>query len=163
MPLEKTARNARVTSCCLKMQGVRGIIAPGDVTPGATIAIAGDLSLGAEGGLEFDLGGTGAGQYDRITIGGSFAAGSFDEDGRGRLRLVPAAGYTPALGDAVPVVGYATFQPNGSFTGYDLDLYLQVRNPSGLWVTLTQSASASAHEHISMPMPSPSIETPRAE
>ncbi|MFN8498430.1 MAG: DUF4397 domain-containing protein [Anaerolineae bacterium] len=44
-------------------------------------------------------------------------------------------------------------QPNGSFTGYDLDLYLQVRNPSGLWVTLTQSASASAHEHIAMPMP----------
>lgn len=114
-PLYTTMRMEGNGTLSCRLQGVRGIIAPGDVTPGATIAIAGDLSLGAEGGLEFDLGGTGAGQYDRITIGGSFAAGSFDEDGRGRLRLVPAAGYTPALGDAVPVVGYATFQPNGSF------------------------------------------------
>ncbi|MFN8475620.1 MAG: DUF4397 domain-containing protein [Anaerolineae bacterium] len=46
-------------------------------------------------------------------------------------------------------------QPNGSFTGYDVDLYLQVKNTSGFWVTLTQSASASASEHISMPMPAP--------
>lgn len=114
-PLNTTMRLAGSGSLLCRLQQVRGIIAPGTATPGATIAIAGDVQMGAEGGLEFDLGGTAAGQYDRITVGGTFAVGSFDDDGRGRLRLTPAAGYVPALGDAVPVVGYAALQPNGGF------------------------------------------------
>lgn len=114
-PLNTSMRLSGSGSLLCRLQQVRGTIAPGTATPGATLAVAGDVQMGAEGGLEFDLGGTGAGQYDRITVGGTLAVGSFDDDGRGRLRLTPAAGYVPALGDAVPVVGYAAFQANGSF------------------------------------------------
>jgi len=114
-PLNTAMRIEGNGTLSCRLQGARGVIAPGDATPGATIAIAGDLSLGNEGGLEFDLGGIGAGQYDRLTVGGVFSPGFPDDNGRGRLRLVPAAGYVPVLGDAVPVVGYASFLANTAF------------------------------------------------
>ena len=114
-PLNTTMRLSGSGSLLCRLQGVRGTIAPGNATPGATLAVAGDVQVNAEGGLEFDLGGTSAGQYDRLTVGGIFSTGSLVDDGRGRLRLTPAAGYVPALGDAVPVVGYASAQANGAF------------------------------------------------
>ena len=46
-------------------------------------------------------------------------------------------------------------EPNGSFTGYDLDLYLQKKDAGGRYVTVAQSARAGASERISLPMPPP--------
>ncbi len=46
-----------------------------------------------------------------------------------------------------------TLHPNGSFIGYDIDLYLQVKDIGGRYVTVAQSAGATADEHISIPIP----------
>jgi pectate lyase len=79
-------------------------IAPG-ASPGAT-RIMGDLTL-ESGAIEIELGGTGAGQFDRIVVDGALAAGGLLD-----VRLID--GFAPAAGDQFDLFDFAT--ANGDFT-----------------------------------------------
>jgi hypothetical protein len=76
------------------VRNLSGVIAPGEASGDVgALTIEGDLSLLAGATLAFDLGGTGAGQYDRISTDRfAFLAGTLD------VRLSP--NFTPAIGDA---------------------------------------------------------------
>ncbi|MBI5107576.1 MAG: hypothetical protein HZA62_02410 [Rhodocyclales bacterium] len=86
----------------------------GTISPGvgagntATLAITGDLNL-AGGTLNVDLGGTGAGQFDKISATGNVTMG-------GTLNAAVTGGYTPVNADAIPFltmggVASGTFTP----------------------------------------------------
>ena len=115
---------------------VRGTLAPGadGGAPYGTLAFTGDLLMQATGTLALDLGS--ATSYDRVQVGGQASAG-FDTafDGYGRLALHLAGGYAPALGDALPVMTYASVQAGAAFhrvdANYTLD-YVARFDPTAL-------------------------------
>jgi hypothetical protein len=76
-----------------------GTVAPG-ASPG-TLTLSGDYTQGAGGKLEIEIAGTGAGQFDKLAIGGS---ATLD----GALALQPVGGYpaSSAVGDSVDVLSY---------------------------------------------------------
>jgi len=89
-----------------------GRLQPGavDGPPYGTLSVSGNLQIGLDGRLEIDLGGTALGTYDRVTSSAALSVGSqFAVDGGGVLALNLAPGFTPAMGVAVPVIGYSTF------------------------------------------------------
>jgi hypothetical protein len=109
------------------MMTVRGKIAPGALSgpPYGALIFTGALTLNPSAIIDFDLGGSTAGSYDRIQVGGVASVGTATTfDGYGRLVLRLAAGYAPALGAAVPVMSYASVQPGAQFNRIDANYAL---------------------------------------
>ncbi len=92
-----------------------GVIAPGN-SPG-TLNVTGDLDN--QGTLEFQIAGTGPGQFDVLNVSGTFAAG-------GIIALI-LDGYTPAAGDSFQFMSFGAFIDNG----YSFDLS-QAALPGGM-------------------------------
>ncbi|MEM8783094.1 MAG: hypothetical protein AAGE65_09600 [Planctomycetota bacterium] len=99
----------------------RGEIAPGldPIDPTGTIAVAGRYTQEANGTLAIDLGGTGAGAFDRLTATSSVTLA-------GTLELALADGYTPTLGDTLTVLTGSSVA--GAFT----DVLQPAFMPAGL-------------------------------
>ena len=89
-----------------------GLTANGVVSPGAsagTLAVNGDATFNAGSTLLIELGGTGAGQFDKLVLGGTgvlTAGGTFDVDLIG--------GFNPASGNSFDVLDFVS--ATGSFT-----------------------------------------------
>jgi hypothetical protein len=109
---------------------LRGKIAPGALsgTPYGTLTVNGGLDVQQQFGapiIDFDLGGGAGGNYDRLQVGGSVQLGTTTTfAGYGRLVLRLATGYTPALGAAVPVMGYASVLSGAAFNRIDANYAL---------------------------------------
>ncbi|MGZ8248022.1 MAG: YDG domain-containing protein [Methylomagnum sp.] len=71
-----------------------GVIAPGSAGGVGALSISGNLALGAGGSLNIDLGGTGAGQSDTVTVNGNVTM-------NGTLNATPIGGYTPVNDDKI--------------------------------------------------------------
>ncbi|MEK7811745.1 MAG: hypothetical protein AAB278_08025, partial [Pseudomonadota bacterium] len=107
--------------------GVAGLINQGTISPGGTgvagtLNITGDLQLTASSILSVDLGGTGAGQSDKLSVTGNIT-------NAGTLNAGLLAGYTPVIADAIPFMtmggtSSGTFTttnlPAGFAAGYNL-------------------------------------------
>lgn len=76
-----------------------GTVAPG-ASPG-TLTIGGNYTQGADGDLEIEIEGTGAGQFDKLAVGGNATLG-------GTLALQPSAAYaaSAAPGDSIELLSY---------------------------------------------------------
>ncbi len=86
------------------------IIAPGTATDTTgTLAITGNLTQGAAGRVDIELGGTGAGAFDAVTVSGT---ATLD----GTLALSTTGGYAPAVGDAFPILTAGTRTGNFATT-----------------------------------------------
>jgi hypothetical protein len=94
-----------------------GTLAPG-TSPGA-LTLDGPLS--STGQIEFELNGTGAGQFDQLLVG-DFSAGGF-------LKVI--LGYTPAVGDTFDIMDFETFTDNG----YAFDLSEAMLGSNMQWDT----------------------------
>jgi hypothetical protein len=90
-----------------------GTVAPGN-SPG-TLTINGNYTQTGTGRLEIEVGGTAAGQYDRLIVTGTANLG-------GTLNTTLVNGFTPAPGDSFPVLQYtgstgSFAQVTGALTG----------------------------------------------
>lgn len=87
------------------VENLGGVVKPGE-SPG-TLTLGGSYVQGSGGKLEIEIGGTGAGQFDALAVGG---VATLD----GTLALIPTSGYagTSAIGDSV---GFLTY--GGSVVG----------------------------------------------
>jgi Calx-beta domain len=75
--------------------------------------------------IDLDLGGSTSGNYDRLQVGTSVSVGSAATvAGYGRLVLRLAPGYTPALGEALPVMTYASVAVGSAFHRIDANYAL---------------------------------------
>ncbi len=104
-----------------------GKLAPGALSgaPYATLAIGGKLTIQPSALIDLDLGGSGASMYDRITASGAVQVGTNTTfAGYGRLNLRLAAGYAPVLGEAVPVMTYASVLTGAAFNRIDANYAL---------------------------------------
>lgn len=81
------------------VENTGGVVKPG-ASPG-TLSLAGSYVQGSGGRLEIEVGGTGAGQFDALAVGGSASLG-------GTLALIPTSGYvdSSAVGDSVSFLTY---------------------------------------------------------
>jgi filamentous hemagglutinin family protein len=86
----------------------------GTLRPGAALGdttgalkILGNLTQAAAGKIDLELGGTGAGAFDVVTVSGTAALA-------GTVNVSAIAGYTPDVGDAFPVITAATRTGNFS-------------------------------------------------
>ncbi|MFO0830460.1 MAG: hypothetical protein U0637_01330 [Phycisphaerales bacterium] len=98
----------------------------GSVSPAGTIAVTGNYvqnSAGTGGELVLDVAGTGAGQFDKLSVSGSATLG-------GRLTVTLAPSYTPQLGDAVTFLTAGVARV-GTFSAITLN-----NNPAGTTWTL---------------------------
>ena len=105
---------------------VNGTLAPGAASgpPYGVLAISGGVRIRTSGRLDVDIGGSAAASHDALQLGAALdVSGSIDGIGTLQLRLAP--GYAPALGAAVPVVGYASVVNGAGFNrieaNYPLD------------------------------------------
>ena len=106
---------------------VYGTLAPGALsgTPYGTLSIGGKLVIQPSGVIDMDLGGGGAGSYDKIVVAGSAQdGGTTNFAGYGRLVLRLAAGNNPALGASVPVMTYASVVAGAAFNRIDANYVL---------------------------------------
>ena len=106
---------------------VYGKLAPGALsgTPYGTLNIGGKLVIQASGIIDIDLGGSGAGSYDKVVVGGSVQdGGTTNFAGYGRLTLRLAPGYNPALGASVPVMTYPSVLTGAAFNRIDANYAL---------------------------------------
>lgn len=104
-----------------------GVLAPGAPSgaPYGTLTIGGKLVIQSSGVIDLDLGGSGAGSYDRIVVAGSVQDGTMSSfAGYGRLNLRLAPGYNPALGASVPVMTYASVLSGAAFNRIDANYAL---------------------------------------
>lgn len=112
--------------------GSAGLINKGNISPGnaetvGTLTISGDLELSSGSNLSFDLGGTGATQFDKLAVSGNITSLlGFDA---GSLTATLMAGYTPISADAMPFLTMggtatgtftSTSLPTGFSAGYNL-------------------------------------------
>jgi hypothetical protein len=83
-----------------------GTVAPG-ASPG-TLTVSGNYTQGASGKLEVEIAGTGAGQFDRLAVGGN---ANLDGD----VSLQPSAGYaaSAAVGDSLDFLAYGGTRTGG--------------------------------------------------
>ena len=101
---------------------LRGRMAPGaeNGPPYGTLAITGNLLVNQLGRLDIDLGGSAATSHDHVQVGGVLdVGGSSVRDGYGVLKLHLAAGFQPALGAAVPIIGYASAEAGSAWYRVD--------------------------------------------
>lgn len=106
---------------------VYGVLAPGALSglPYGTLSIGGKLVIQSSGVIDLDLGGSGAGSYDKVVAGGSVQDGGVTNfAGYGRLNLRLAPGYNPALGASVPVMTYASVLAGAAFNRIDANYVL---------------------------------------
>ena len=83
-------------------------VTPGGVGAAGTLAISGDYTQTASGGLDIDLGGLSPGtQYDRLAVSGTAILG-------GVLDVALANRFQPSLGDPFRVVSAGTLSGNFS-------------------------------------------------
>ncbi|HEU4737669.1 MAG TPA: hypothetical protein VFS54_01165 [Solirubrobacterales bacterium] len=82
-----------------------GVVSPG-ASPG-TLSLSGNYTQGGGGRLEVEIGGTGAGQFDALAVGGTASLG-------GTVALIPTGSYpdSSAVGDSVAFLTYG-----GGLTG----------------------------------------------
>ncbi|MGR8918906.1 MAG: hypothetical protein ACU85V_04755, partial [Gammaproteobacteria bacterium] len=127
-------------------------------SPG-TLNIVGDLTLNAGSVIDFELGGTGAGQYDVINVGGAVIFG-------GSANALEFGGYIPIDGDVFTVMNIGT----PSAPGFDV-MHSSFPSDPGAFVTaqynadslvLTMSAAATAPPPPP-PAPAPPPTTPAAD
>lgn len=101
---------------------LRGRMAPGadNGPPYGTLAVTGDLLVNQLGRVDIDLGGSAATSHDYVQVGGVLdVGGSSVRDGYGVLKLHLAAGFQPALGAAVPIIGYASAEAGSAWYRVD--------------------------------------------
>ena len=94
---------------------IAGDLAPGS-SPG-TLTFNNDLTLNALSELQVELGGTGAGTFDRIVVGGALTAG-------GLIKVSLINGFNPANYSSFDVADFGSFTDSGygfDFTGAPLD------------------------------------------
>ncbi len=85
----------------------------GKIAPGRSLGamqVQGDLTL-ATGSVELELGGTAAGQFDRVAVTGALNAG-------GSLTLLLVNGFSPAAGQSFDVLDFTS--STGVFTALNL-------------------------------------------
>jgi hypothetical protein len=99
---------------------------------GGLLNVAGPFTQAAGGVAEFDLGGTGVGQFGTVA-----AAGDVQLTGELIVRLAP--GYQPQFGDVFPIITTSAGAVSGAFTSQEFDTggqqFLVSYNPTS--VTLT--------------------------
>jgi filamentous hemagglutinin family protein len=133
--------------------GASGLVNQGNINPGGTgatgtLAITGDVQLITGSNLNMELGGTGAGQFDKLAVTGSITTA-------GALNASLLAGYTPANADAIPfmtmggtAIGtFATTSLPANFNvGYNFALGEAARliYAGGSTITFTVSAAPPA-------------------
>jgi fibronectin-binding autotransporter adhesin len=85
-----------------------GVVKPGDGI--GTLAVTGSYIQDANGRLEIEVGGTGAGQHDALAVSGVLGVG-------GTLALIPTGGFesSAAIGDTIPFLAYNDFGLGGEF------------------------------------------------
>ena len=76
-----------------------GTLRPGGSGAAATLSTAGDYTQESSGVATFELGGTGAGQFDVLDVGDLFTAG-------GELELALTGGFTPNIGDTFEIITF---------------------------------------------------------
>jgi hypothetical protein len=105
---------------------LRGTLAVGTTgTPYATLVVAGGLIVQTGATLDFDIGGTTTGTFDRLQVGTSAQVGSTTVfEGNGRLILHLAAGFNPALNAATPIMTYASVIAGSQFNRIDANYAL---------------------------------------
>lgn len=94
---------------------IAGDLAPGS-SPG-TLTFNNDLTLNALSELQVELGGIGAGTFDRIVVGGALTAG-------GLIKVSLINGFNPANYSSFDVADFGSFTDSGygfDFTGAPLD------------------------------------------
>ena len=84
---------------------------PGMVWTAETMTIDGNFSQEAGGTLEIDLGGTAAGEYDVLNVGGTASLA-------GNLQIGLAGGFTPSPGDLFPVISADNVNGTLALTGH---------------------------------------------
>lgn len=87
-----------------------GIVQPGDTSPG-TLTLGGNYTQGAGGRLDVEIGGTGAGQFDVLAVGGTASLG-------GTVALIPSGSFlsSAAVGDNVSFLTYGGTATGGFAT-----------------------------------------------
>jgi len=116
-----TIRGAGTLNCGLALSGLLAPGAPGGA-PYGTLNVSGGVMVGPGGAFDFDLGGNGTGNYDRVVSGGNCSVGSSSyPDGLGTLTLRLASGYAPPLGEALPVFAYTSIEPQSAFNRVDFN------------------------------------------
>lgn len=93
-----------------------GTISPGGNGAVGTLNVIGNLTLGSTSTLNIDLGGTGAGQSDKVNVTGNVTMG-------GALNRSLIGGYTPVLGDAIPFLTM-TGSAGGTFAAENVLTYM---------------------------------------
>ncbi len=103
--LTNTGRLTGVGTVGGSVDNQTGTVAPG-ASPG-TLSVNGNYSQGAGGTLEIEADGTGAGQFDKLAVGGSATLG-------GTLALKPSAGFVAAAapGNSVQLLTYGGGRTN---------------------------------------------------
>lgn len=103
--LTNTGRLTGVGTVGGSVDNQTGTVAPG-ASPG-TLSVNGNYSQGAGGTLEIEVEGTGAGQFDKLAVGGSATLG-------GTLALKPSAGFVAAAvpGNSVQLLTYGGGRTN---------------------------------------------------
>ena len=108
---------------------VGGTLAPGITT--GTLTVNGGYTQGPAGTLEIELGGTSAGQFDRLVTTASTTLG-------GALHVVITNGFVPQAGNSFDILDLATF--TGTFATLNLPGGGLTWNTSLLYLTGTISA-----------------------
>ncbi len=103
--LTNTGRLTGVGTVNGSVDNTTGTIAPG-ASPG-NLSVNGSYTQGAGGSLEIEVEGTGAGEFDKLAVGGSVTLG-------GTLALRPTAGYaaSAAAGDSIAFLAYSGTRTN---------------------------------------------------
>lgn len=94
-----------------------GRVLPGGMGQAGVLTINGTYTQTAAGALGLDLGGTAAGEFDRLVVNGTAGAASL----AGTVNLSLINGFVPAVGNSFPVLAYGS--RSGKFTtmtGMDL-------------------------------------------
>lgn len=119
---------------------IEGTLSPGN-SPG-TIVVDGNLTLDADSVLVIEIGGRGAGEFDRVQVTGAAELG-------GSLGIQLIDGFVPSPGDVFEILEYGS--ANGTFAqidGLDLGGGLQLvpvqRDGNFLLVTATEQVGAAA-------------------
>lgn len=91
------------------VENTGGVVSPG-ASPG-TLSLSGNYTQGAGGRLDVEIGGTGAGQFDVLAVGGSASLG-------GTVALIPSGGFlsSAAVGDNVSFLTYGGTATGGFAT-----------------------------------------------
>ncbi len=83
------------------LNNTAGQINPGGLGTAGVIAITGNYIQGASGALNIDIGGTGSGQFDRLTVSGTATL-------NGTLNVNLINGFAPAVGNSFQIMTFGS-------------------------------------------------------